>query len=113
MGRNGPAFLAYPNFKVYTEWNHSLIYATTAAYLATRIAGAPRFDHGRGEIDSLSFQETRELQQLLQRRGYDVGKIDGIFGAQTRAAVRDMQKKTGLPADSYPTSELLSRLRGG
>jgi peptidoglycan hydrolase-like protein with peptidoglycan-binding domain len=50
---------------------------------------------------------------LLARRGYDVGKIDGIVGAQTRAAVRDMQKKVGLPADAYPTPELLSRLRGG
>jgi lytic murein transglycosylase len=113
MGRNGPAFLAYPNFKIYTEWNQSLIYATTAAYLATRLAGAPRVDPGRGETDGLNFNETRELQQLLARRGYDVGKVDGIVGAQTRAAVRDMQKKFGLPADAYPTPELLSRLRGG
>jgi lytic murein transglycosylase len=112
MGRNGPAFLAYPNFKIYTEWNQSLIYATTAAYLATRLAGAPRLDPGRGETDGLSFEETRQLQQILQKRGYDVGKIDGVVGAQTRAAVRDMQKKTGLPADAYPTPELLSRLRG-
>ena len=36
MGRNGPAFLAYRNFAAYTEWNNSLIYSTTAAYLATR-----------------------------------------------------------------------------
>src|SRR5712692_6488877 len=40
MGRMGPAFLAYPNFAAYTEWNNSLIYSTTAGYLATRIAGA-------------------------------------------------------------------------
>ena len=40
MGRTGPAFLAYANFAAYTEWNNSLIYSTTAAYLATRIAGA-------------------------------------------------------------------------
>jgi lytic murein transglycosylase len=113
MGRNGPAFLAYANFKIYTEWNQSLVYATTAAYLATRLAGASRVDAGRGETDGLGFNETRELQQLLARRGYDVGKIDGIVGAQTRAAVRDMQKKVGLPADAYPTPELLSRLRGG
>jgi lytic murein transglycosylase len=112
MGRNGPAFLAYPNFKVYLEWNQSLVYATTAAYLATRLAGAQRVSPGRGDVDSLSFNETRELQQLLARRGYDVGKTDGIVGSQTRAAVRDMQKKIGLPADSYPTPELLSRLRG-
>jgi len=113
MGRNGPAFLAYPNFKIYTEWNQSLMYATTAAYLATRLAGAPRLSEGRGEPDGLDFAQTRELQQILAKRGYDVGKIDGIIGAQTRAAVRDMQKKVGLPADSYPTPELLSRLRGG
>jgi lytic murein transglycosylase len=113
MGRNGPAFLAYPNFRVYLEWNESLIYATTAAYYATRLAGAPRFSPGRGETSGLDFAQTRELQQLLSRRGYDVGKVDGIIGVQTRAAVRDVQKKLGLPADSYPTPELLSRLRGG
>src|SRR3954454_3800743 len=28
MGRMGPAFLAYPNFAAYTEWNNSLIYST-------------------------------------------------------------------------------------
>jgi hypothetical protein len=113
MGRFGPAFLAYPNFKIYLEWNQSLIYATTAAYLATRIAGAPRVSAGRGEVESLNFNDTRELQQLLTRRGYNVGKIDGILGAQTRTAVKDMQKKFGLPADSYPTTELFERLRGG
>jgi lytic murein transglycosylase len=32
MGRIGPAFLAYQNFAVYTEWNNSLIYSTTAGY---------------------------------------------------------------------------------
>ena len=113
MGRNGPAFLAYPNFRVYLEWNQSLIYATTAAYYATRLAGAPRVSPGRGEVDGLDFAQTRQLQQLLSQRGYDVGKVDGIIGAQTRAAVRDVQKKFGMPADSYPTPELLARLRGG
>jgi hypothetical protein len=43
MGRFGPAFLAYQNFQVYLQWNNSLVYSTTAAYLATRIAGARRF----------------------------------------------------------------------
>ncbi|MEO1719212.1 MAG: lytic murein transglycosylase, partial [Pseudomonadota bacterium] len=35
MGRNGPAFLAYENFQIYPQWNQSLNYAITAAYLAT------------------------------------------------------------------------------
>jgi lytic murein transglycosylase len=112
MGRFGPAFLAYPNFKIYLEWNQSLIYATTAAYLGTRIAGAPRVSAGNGEVASLGMNDTRELQQLLSKRGYQVGKIDGILGAQTRSAVKDVQKKFGLPADSYPDEQLLERLRG-
>jgi peptidoglycan hydrolase-like protein with peptidoglycan-binding domain len=52
----------------------------------------------------------KQLQQILAKRGYDVGKIDGIIGLQTRAAVKDVQLKLGLPADSYPTAELLSRM---
>lgn len=110
MGRNGPAFLAYPNFDVYLEWNNSLVYSTTAAYFATRLAGAPKVSAGRG-AEVLSAGEVREVQQLLQRRGYDVGKIDGIIGALTRAAVKDAQLKLGLPADSYPSKQLLSGLR--
>ncbi len=111
MGRNGPAFLAYNNFrKVYLEWNQSLVYATTAAYFATRLAGAPRVGRGRAEVTGLSLKQMRQLQRLLVRRGYDVGKVDGILGAKSRAAVKDVQIKLGLPADSYPTPDLLARL---
>jgi len=113
MGRNGPAFLAYPNFDIYTEWNNSLTYATTAAYLATRIDGAPLMSRGRGPVPELSHEQSKQLQQLLVHRGYDVGKIDGIIGEKTRAAVKEMQLKFGMPADSYPTPELLSALRRG
>jgi lytic murein transglycosylase len=111
MGRTGPAFLAYPNFTVYTQWNKSLVYATTAAYLATRLAGAPPVSRGKPGGEGLSGKQMVELQKLLMSRGYDVGKPDGILGANTRAAVREMQVKLGLPADSYPTAELLRKLR--
>ncbi|MFN3577121.1 MAG: lytic transglycosylase domain-containing protein, partial [Tabrizicola sp.] len=40
QGRKGPAFLAYPNYRVLFEWNKSFVYVTTAAYFATRIEGA-------------------------------------------------------------------------
>jgi hypothetical protein len=113
MGRNGPAFLAYPNFDVYTQWNKSLNYATTAAYLATRIDGAGAMGRGRGPIVGLDRPQTQELQGLLAKRGYDVGKIDGVVGAASRNAIREMQVKFGLPADGYPTAELLAKLGGG
>jgi lytic murein transglycosylase len=113
MGRMGPAFLAYPNFAAYTEWNNSLIYSTTAGYLATRIAGAPPMRRPSAPIAQLPFNEIRELQQLLVRAGFTVGKIDGVLGQQSRSAIKAMQIKYGLPADSWPTAELVARMRGG
>ncbi len=113
QGRHGPAFLAYPNFKnVYLTWNHSLIYSTTAAYLATRLEGAPAMSKGDGTPD-LDANGVKEVQRLLQAKGYDVGKIDGIIGAGSRAAIRKEQVRLGLPADSYPDNELLAALRAG
>jgi lytic murein transglycosylase len=111
MGRFGPAFLVYPNFQVYLQWNNSLVYSTTAAYLATRIAGAPPLHRGK-PAPALPFAEVKTLQGLLVRDGFDVGKIDGFLGLKTRQAVKAMQTKYGLPADSYPTAELLARMRG-
>src|SRR6185437_5166107 len=112
MGRNGPAFLAYDNFGAYTEWNNSLIYSTTAAYLATRIAGAAPMRKPPAQVAQLSFEQIKQLQQLLVKAGYDVGKVDGVLGQQTRIAVKTMQVKYGLPADSWPTAELLARMGG-
>src|SRR5215475_5601827 len=112
MGRMGPAFLAYANFAAYTEWNNSLIYSTTAAYLATRIAGAPAMRRPSAPVAQLPFNEIKELQQLLVRAGFDVGKVDGVLGQQSRTAVKAMQVKYGLPADSWPTAELLAKMRG-
>lgn len=113
MGRFGPAFLALPNFDVYLQWNQSLNYATTAAYLATRINGAPAMRRGREGIPVLSIDEAKELQRQLIARGYDVGEVDGLIGSKSRQAIKDMQLKYKLPADSYPTPELLAALRRG
>ena len=113
MGRFGPAFLAYDNFQAYLKWNQSLMYSLTAAYFATRLDGAPPMYRGSATMAKLSFEENRDLQQILQKRGYDVGRIDGVLGLKSRQAVRDMQIKLGQPADSWPTAELLGRLRSG
>lgn len=110
MGRNGPAFLAFHNFKVYLEWNQSLVYSTTVAYLGTRIAGAPAVSRGRG-VTPFGYEQTKELQSLLKARGYEVGEVDGKLGLATRASVKKVQQKLGLPADSYPSPELLTRLQ--
>ena len=110
MGHKGPAFLAYHNFDMFIEWNQSLVYSTTAAYFATRLAGANKVRRG-GKIASLSYKQIKRLQNILTKRGHDVGKVDGIAGKNTRAAVKIIQQQLGLPADSYPTTTLLNKLR--
>jgi lytic murein transglycosylase len=110
MGRKGPAFLSYANFDVFVEWNKSIIYATTAAYFATRLAGAGPLEPTTPET-GLTPDQMKELQNKLAARGHDMGpKIDGVFGILTRDAVREEQMRLGLPADSWPTPELLGKL---
>jgi len=109
QGRKGPAFIAYPNFRVYFEWNQSFTYVMTAAYFGTRLGGAKVFDAGNPD-PGLSGNQMKSLQTKLQSRGYDVGNIDGILGAKTRAAVRREQDRLGMAVDGWPTPALLGKL---
>lgn len=107
MGRGGPSFLAFPNFDVFLKWNNSLVYSLTAGYFATRLAGAAPVDMGSPQ-PGLSADQMKALQSKLAGRGYDVGKVDGILGGSTREAVRKEQRRLGMPADGWPTAELLT-----
>lgn len=111
MGRKGPAFLAYENFQVLQGWNNSMVYVTTVAYFATRLAGAPPVHRGDPDIEVMQPNDVSELQRILIRMGEDIGEPDGKVGAKTRAAIKRAQMKVGLPADSYPSTELLQKLR--
>ena len=59
----------------------------------------------------MGYREVKAVQAALERRGYDVGGVDGTLGAKSRAAVRDMQLKLNMPADGYPTPDFLRRIR--
>ncbi|MCY3727354.1 MAG: peptidoglycan-binding protein, partial [Rhodobacteraceae bacterium] len=108
-GRLGPAFFAFPNYSVYLEWNKSFVYSTTSAFFATLLSGNPIYLDGTPP-PPLPDEDVIRLQTILANRGHDVGKVDGIVGARTRAAVRQEQLNFGLPADAWPTKELLELL---
>jgi lytic murein transglycosylase len=111
MGRLGPAFMGYRNFLIFWEWNQSSNYSLAAAYFATRLGGATRLNRGSAPA-ILESREMREVQERLNALGYDAGEPDGRLGEITRVGVKKAQEKFGLPADGYPTSELLRLLRG-
>jgi N-acetylmuramoyl-L-alanine amidase len=43
--------------------------------------------------------DVAELQRRLSTLGFDPGRIDAIFGAQTAEALEDFQRNAGLPVD--------------
>ena len=61
--------------------------------------------------DALQAAWVQALQQALNARGFDSGAADGVAGPATRAALRRWQRHEGLPADGFPTTELLQRLQ--
>lgn len=54
--------------------------------------------------------EVKQIQTKLKRWGYYNGKIDGIFGTQTKKAVIAFQKKNGLIADGIAGPKTLAAM---
>ena len=110
-GYKGPAFLVYKNYRTIMVWNRSHLYALAVGHLADRLAGQRGLMTPPDQDTPLSRTDIRELQALLNGRGFDAGPADGMMGSKTRAAVRAFQKSAGIPPDGYATKPLIERLR--
>lgn len=113
-GRTGPAFLVFRNFDAIYAYNAAESYALAIAHLSDRLRGQGGFATPWPTDDAgLSRAERRELQALLIARGHDIGAVDGIIGAASRAAIKLEQEKLGqLPADGRAGQRILRALRG-
>jgi membrane-bound lytic murein transglycosylase B len=111
-GARGPAFLLLPNFRVIMKYNPAEAYALAIGHLADRLAGgAPFVASWPRDERALSIGERYEMQQLLARRGFDVGAPDGLLGPRTRVAIRNFQIASGQIPDGFASSSVLDRLR--
>ena len=111
-GLKGPIFLVTANFRTIKTYNNSTAYALGVALLGDAVMGGDGLKTAWPTRDKpLAEREVRELQRALDKRGYDVGDIDGRVGDRLQAAVRDYQELIGAPPDGYPTLALLRRLR--
>lgn len=110
-GAQGPAFLAYANFRATMAYNPSTFYALTVGHLADRYTGAPGIQNMPENEQAMSVADVRELQQLLNENGFDSGEPDGRVGRQTRSAIRAYQQSQDLPMDGYASLTLLNALR--
>lgn len=111
-GAKGPAFLVYHNFFVIKRWNMSDSYALAVGHLADRIVGRDALIAKQPKDDkALEKQQVIKLQQKLNQLGFLESKADGIAGNLTRQAVRKYQQANNLPADGFPSHELLRQMK--
>jgi lytic murein transglycosylase len=113
-GPNGPAWILYRNFNVILRYNPSTNYGIGVGYMADRLAGGGPLTRAFGPDETgLTQAERRELQALLNRRGFDAGTPDGVIGRGTEAAIRSYQEARGLTVDGRASQPLLRALRQG
>jgi membrane-bound lytic murein transglycosylase B len=111
-GARGPAFLVLKNFRVIMRYNVSVSYVLAVGHLGDRILGFSPFIRPWPKEDRrLKYVEQKEIQSLLAQKGYKIGKIDGKIGGRTKRALRDFQRRNGIPADGHPSYAILQRLR--
>ena len=111
-GVQGPGFLMLTNFRVIMRYNPAEAYALAIGHLADRLRGEPPFAQAWPRYERvLSRGERLELQQLLERHGYDIGAPNGQLGAKTRAAIREFQARIGRIPDGFASATILEQLR--
>ncbi len=110
-GARGPAFLVGSNFRTILRYNNATSYALAVGLLAQRIAGATAVQTAwPRDLPPLSRSQLRDLQMALNALGFDCGTADGVMGPATQQGLRNYQRSVGLPADGYPSLELLQAL---
>ncbi len=109
---SGPTFLIGPNFRTILRYNNSTSYALAVSLLAQRLAGGPPIQTPwPRDVQALTRSQLLALQTSLNTRGFDSGTPDGMMGAATRRGIREYQRSLGLPADGYPSLDLLQHLQ--
>lgn len=109
-GHTGPAFIAYPNFRIIMRWNNSEFYAIAVGKLADQIAGEGGLVTALPDLPAYNRSDIIALQTALNESGYKVGTPDGIIGPATRAGIREYQIANNMIADGFPGLAIMTKI---
>ena len=59
---------------------------------------------------NLRGDDVAELQSVLNRLGFDCGRVDGVFGPNTRTALTEFQRNMGLNTNGIAAPDVVSML---
>lgn len=110
-GGYGPSFLVLENYKVIRRYNMSDLYAVFVGNLADRIAGGGDFITPWGGTGPQKTRNIEEIQQRLMALGYDVEKVDGKVGSNTRKVIGLYERANNLKVDCWPSDAVLDHVR--
>jgi membrane-bound lytic murein transglycosylase B len=110
QGARGPAFLALPNHYVIRRYNNSVSYALAIGLIADGVQGKPKLTAEWPDDPPLTREQRIGAQRALTALGHDTQGVDGVIGANTRAALRRWQQSNGRTADGYLTADLADEL---
>lgn len=84
-------------------------------FLSTAVIGLVSISNQGTEVNveveaALTNSQVKSVQTKLKRWGYYNGSVDGIYGTQTRNAVKSFQKKNGLVVDGIVGSKTASAM---
>jgi lytic murein transglycosylase len=110
-GGYGPSFLVFENYKVIRRYNTSDLYAVFVGNLADRIAGGGDFKRPFGGTGPQKTAVIEEIQERLKGLGYEVEKIDGKVGSNTRKVIGLYERANKLKVDCWPSDAVLAHMR--
>jgi len=110
QGARGPVFLALPNHYVIRRYNNSVSYALAIGLIADGVQGKPALTATWPNDGPLTREQRIGAQSALTAMGYDTQGVDGVIGANTRAALRRWQAANGRTPDGYLTDTLAEEL---
>ena len=95
-------------------WNRSENYALAVGILADYVKSGKKWQKFQeNPALRLRTDDILEIQTFINNLGWFDDKLDedGMLGAKTRAAIKEVQKKANMTQDGYPDAVLLDRIK--